>query len=242
MVQLPRSGESMELVLRQEKKYLLNHLEFRKYSNFLDRILMPDKHNGPNGYIVRSLYFDTLDNKDFLEKEVGAEIRRKIRLRVYDPTSDFAMLEIKQKQGEQQLKRSLKVSKNDALELIKGNYSCLLNYKDPFASECYSYMITEGYRPVCVVQYDRKAYICKENKTRITFDSNIIATETNFNIFDEKLTMYPVFSQYNTILEVKYNGFLLSYIKDLIAQVEKSPISASKYCLARTVSQNYKYI
>ena len=232
----------MELVLRQEKKYLLNHLEFREYSNFLDRILMPDKHNGPNGYIVRSLYFDTLDNKDFSEKDVGSEIRRKIRLRVYDPTSDFAMLEIKQKQGEQQLKRSLKVSKKDAIELTKGNYSCLLNYKESFAAECYSYMVTECYKPVCIVQYDRKAYICKENKTRITFDSNITATETNFNIFDEKLPMYPVFPKYNTILEVKYNGFLLSYIKDLITKVDKSPISASKYCLARTVSQNYKYI
>lgn len=229
-------------MLRQEKKYLLNQLEFKKYSSYFENVLPKDKHNNGIGYIVRSLYFDTIDNKDFYEKEMGIEIRRKIRLRVYDPNDNFAMLEIKQKQGEHQLKRSLKITKKDALELINGNYTCLLNYDDDFANECYTYMITEGYRPKCVVQYNRKAFVCKDNQTRITFDHNIVATETDFNIFDENLNMYPVFPQYNVVLEVKYNTFLLSYIKDLIANVNKSQISTSKYCLARTVSLKYKYI
>ncbi len=232
----------MRQVLRQEKKYLLNQLEYKQYSNLFERVLPGDEHNSSNGYIVRSLYFDTIDNKDFHEKEMGIEIRRKVRLRVYDPNDNFAMLEIKQKQGDHQLKRSLKVNKKDALELIKGNYDCLLNYNDDFANECYTYMITEGYLPKCVVQYDRKAFVCKDNQTRITFDHNIIATETNFNIFDENLNMYPVFNKFNVVLEVKYNTFLLSYIKDIIANVNKSQISISKYCLARSVSLNYTYI
>ena len=41
---------------------------------------------------------------------------------------------------------------------------------------------------------------------------------------------------FNLVLEVKYNGFLLSYIKDLLDQVERSELSVSKYCLARSVS------
>lgn len=173
---------------------------------------------------------------------MGIEVRRKVRLRVYDPKGDFAMLEIKQKQGENQLKRSLKISRKDALELIEGRYECLLNYKEPFAKECYSYMVSEGYFPSAVVQYNRIAFICKENKTRLTFDSNIIATESNFNIFDDNLVMYPVFPKFNVVLEVKYNGFLLGYIKDYIKKVEKSQISVSKYCLAKKVSLNYNYI
>lgn len=221
---------------------MLNYLEAKSYSNVLEAVLMGDPHNGSDGYIVRSLYFDTIDNKDFYLKEMGVELRRKIRLRVYDPKGNFAMLEMKQKEGESQMKRSLKVSREDALKLIDGRYDCLLKYKDDFASECYSYMVSEGYRPVCVVQYNRKAFICRENKTRITFDNNIIATESNFNIFDDNLAMYPVFSKFNVVLEVKYNGFLLGYVKDLINQVNKSQISASKYCLARSVSLNYNYI
>lgn len=239
---LREDGDFVEQVLRQEKKYLLNYLEFRKFANLFEQILMSDPHNGYDGYIVRSLYFDTLENKDFYLKEMGVETRRKIRLRIYDPKDNFAMLEIKQKQGENQMKRSLKISKKDALELIHGKYECLLNYKEEFALECYSYMKTEGYIPVCIVQYNRKAFLCKENKTRITFDSNIIATESNFNIFDENLPMYPVFPKFNIVLEVKYNQFLLSYVKDLIKTVDKSQISASKYCLARQVTLNYNYI
>ena len=232
----------MESVLRQEKKYMLNYMEYKNYSNKFATLLNGDSHNGFDGYIVRSLYFDTLDNKDFYLKEMGTLNRRKIRLRIYNPNDNFAMLEMKQKQGDNQLKRSLKVSKKDALLLIDGRYDCLLKYKEPFALECYSYMVSLGYRPVCVVQYNRKAFICKENRIRITFDSNIVATESNFNIFDNELLMYPVLSKYNVVLEVKYNGFLLSYVQDYIRQVDKIQISASKYCLARKVSLNYNYI
>lgn len=232
----------MERVLRQEKKYLLNYMEFRNYSNYFEKLLIKDPHNGYDGYIVRSLYFDTLDNKDYYLKDMGVEIRRKIRLRVYNPNDLFAMLEIKQKEGDNQLKRSLRISRKDAKEMINGRYECLLKYKEEFALECYTYMISEGYVPICVVQYNRKAFICKENKTRITFDSNIIATEANFNIFDPDLVMYPVFPKFNVVLEVKYNSFLLSYVKDLLEQINKSQISASKYCLARKVSLKYNYI
>ena len=232
----------MEKVLRNEKKYMLNHMEFRKYANYFEKVLSVDSHNTSDGYIVRSLYFDTIDNKDFCLKEMGVENRRKIRLRIYDPNAEFAMLEMKQKQGNNQLKRSLKVNRKDAISLINGNYECLLKYKEQFALECYSHMTSEAYFPVCVVQYNRRAFICKENKIRITFDSNIVATETNFNIFDNNLPMYPVLSKFNVILEVKYNGFLLGYVKDIVGQVDKIQISASKYCLARLVSMGYNYI
>lgn len=46
---------------------------------------MEDKHNGAGGYRIRSLYFDTLDDNDYRDKLDGMELRRKIRLRNYDP-------------------------------------------------------------------------------------------------------------------------------------------------------------
>lgn len=229
----------MNNVMRQEKKFLINIEEALKNSNYLEKILLQDQHNGTDGYIVRSLYFDTLNNKDFHEKEDGIELRRKIRLRIYSPKDNFAVLEMKQKQGNNQLKRSLKIKKEDAVLLTKGIYNPLLNYKESFASECYAIMNMQCYRPKTIVQYNRKAFIAKENKIRVTFDSNIIATESCFDIFSENLNMYPVFDKFNVILEVKYNGFLLSYIKDMINRIDKSEISVSKYCLARTVGLEY---
>ena len=92
------------------------------------------------------------------------------------------------------------------------------------------------YRPKTIVQYNRKAYIAKENKIRITFDNNIVATETNFDLFSENLAMYPVLDKFNVVLEVKFNGFLLDYIRQFINSINKSELSVSKYALARQQS------
>ena len=231
----------MEEVSRQEKKFLISVEEFIRCSHQLEQVLIQDKHNGTDGYRIRSLYFDTLDNKDFVEKEEGIETRKKIRLRLYDPSGDFAMLEMKQKQGMYQKKRSLRMEREDAIELTKGNYSVLLKYDSPFAAECFGVMNCGCYIPRTIVEYKRKAFIAKENRIRITFDHNIEATESCFHLFDEHLNMYPVWDRVLTVLEVKYNGFLLSYIRELINQISRSELSVSKYCLARSVSMRYVF-
>ena len=123
----------MNVVTREEKKFLISLEEFRSKSHYLDSLLIQDEHNGNDGYIIRSLYFDTVYDDDFFEKLEGVETRRKIRLRIYDPKHDFAMLEMKQKQGASQKKRSLRMTKEDAQALIKGKYEVLLKYEDDFA-------------------------------------------------------------------------------------------------------------
>ena len=52
--------------------------------------------------------------------------------------------------------------------------------------------------------------------------------------------MYPVLDKFSVVLEVKFNGFLLDYIKDMLNEVNKSELSVSKYMLARQAS--YKYV
>ncbi|MCI5595103.1 MAG: polyphosphate polymerase domain-containing protein [Clostridia bacterium] len=223
----------MNEVYRKEKKFLISLDEYIKKRHMLSQVLKPDAHSAADGYMIRTLYFDTVFDEDFDDKLAGIETRRKIRLRIYDTESDFAMLEMKQKQGDSQLKRSLRVSKADAVRLSGGDYSPLLGYGDVFAAECYGLMNYKCYRPKTIVQYNRYAFVAKENKTRITFDSNIEATESCFDLFSDRLDMNPVMDRYNVILEVKYNGFLLEYIRRMINSINRSEISASKYVLAR---------
>jgi len=226
-------------VLRFEKKYLLTAADSCLLSAHLSSIIAQDPHNGAQGYSVRSLYFDTLNEKDYSEKLDGIELRRKIRLRCYSPSADFAMLEMKQKEGAYQKKRSLRVRRDDARQLTLGNYAPLLSYSEPFAAECYGLMHRQCYRPRAVVEYLRKAYIAKENRIRITIDSHITATESCYDIFSPELLQYPVFDQFNAVLEVKYNGFLLGYIKELLGSANRSEFSVSKYCLARSAGLHY---
>ena len=223
----------MNRVFREEKKFLISIDESIQKSHRLSAVLAADPHNGVNGYTVRSLYFDTVYDGDFYDKLDGIETRRKIRLRCYSPKDDFAMLEMKQKQGASQLKRSLMLSREDAIRLTKADYTPLLKYSEPFAAECYALMNLRCYRPKTIVEYNRKAFIAKENKTRITFDSNIVATESSFDLFDERLNMYPVLDKYDVVLEVKFNGFLLDYIRRMLNGVNRSELSVSKYVLAR---------
>ena len=223
----------MNQVLREEKKFLINVEDFLRLSHKLEQVMIQDEHNGTHGYIIRSLYFDTIYDQDYFEKAAGTELRRKIRLRVYDPAATFAMLEMKQKEGNQQLKRSLRVTREEGIAISRGDYSPLLSYREPFAAECYAMMHARCYRPVTIVEYHRKAFIAKENKIRVTFDNQIEATESSFDVFSPRLNMNPALDKFDVVLEVKYNGFLLDYIRKLINDADRSELSVSKYVLAR---------
>lgn len=226
----------MKQVLRFERKFLLPQEEYHSLRGRLEAILPKDSHTGRDGYLIRSLYFDTLQDSDYFEKQDGVQLRRKLRLRLYDPGAGFAFLEMKQKEGEHQRKRSLRLERPVAQALARGVYSPLLALKDDFADECYSLLTMRGYRPKAVVSYRREAYTAPVNDTRITFDSDIRANEGCLDLFDPKLPLYPVMDQGQVVLEVKYNGFLLEYVKELVSACERAQTSASKYCMSRLAS------
>ena len=202
-------------VLRQEKKYLLYTEQTERMRYRLGTALREDIHGDGGGYLVRSLYYDTPDDTDFREKSDGIGERRKIRLRVYDPKAKSAKLELKEKTGDFQRKRSLSVSRDEARKLMEGYHMCLLRREEEFALEMYIRMQENAYRPRCIVEYDRTAWFVPENDIRITLDADIRATESS--------------------MDVKFNHFLLSYVRDLLSLHGQPQVSASKYCMARGV-------
>jgi len=228
-------------VLRQEKKFLIGLPDYYYHSGNLAKFMLEDPHNRGDGYLIRSLYFDSLEDRDFQEKLDGVSIRRKIRLRCYRPDSDFALLEVKQKEANLQKKRSLRLSREAAKSLIRGDYHVLLSLQEPLAQECYALMNIHNYQPRSVVEYRRRAFIAKENKIRVTFDHHIVGTESSFNIFDSALSQYPVQDTSLVVLEVKFNGFLLSYIKDMLGGCAANELSVSKYCLSRSVGKHLNF-
>ena len=189
---------------------------------------------GPVDRQLIFLYVPVYKRKIFPQRLALLELRRKLRLRIYDPAQGFAMLEMKQKSGPYQLKRSLRLTREDAQRLARGDYSPLLGYPEPFAAECYELMATRCYRHKTVVEYDRTAYIARENHIRITFDRRIRASESDMELFAPCPAYSPVMDPFGLVLEVKYNGFILSYIKDLLNSVRRPEVSVSKYCLARS--------
>jgi hypothetical protein len=80
---IPDGVTNLNEVLRQEKKFLMNAVDCLKLTGTLEKVMLEDKHNGAQGYRIRSLYFDTMNDTDYTDKIDGLELRRKIRLRNY---------------------------------------------------------------------------------------------------------------------------------------------------------------
>jgi len=229
-------------VLRQEKKYLINLEQYYYLSRRFESLLIEDKHSSGDGYLVQSLYFDSLDDDDYREKIDGVDVRKKIRLRNYGADSPSAKLEMKQKQGMMQKKRSLTLNREQSQRVIAGDYSALLEHSSNFAGECFWIMNMQCYRPKAVIMYTRKVFIAHENEIRITFDHDIKGSESNYDIFSHDLIGNTLFDPFLVVMEVKFNGFLLSYIKDIINEVNASETAVSKYCLGRAIGKNYIYL
>ncbi len=153
---------------RHEYKYVIPYGDMLELRNKLDEILTLDRGGA---YVVRSIYFDSPDDKDYYDKQGGEMIRKKLRLRIYDINSDTAKLEIKGKYDYHQLKESLVISKEVAKRIINGEYSDLLTMDNELAKKIYV-LLQSGYRPKVIIEYDRAAYITTTT-TRITFDYNI---------------------------------------------------------------------
>lgn len=229
----------MIVVDRKELKYAISEKDYYDLDTLFKSVLNQDKNNLKYGYTVRSLYFDSRFDSDFYEKMHGEEVRKKIRLRIYNIEDKFVKLEIKRKINTRQRKETVSISKEDARELIEKNYDVLLKYDNNVAKTIYNIMTVGQYIPVVLIDYNRKAYIHEENSIRVTLDSDIRANETNFDIFSKDIIMTPIFDFYNSILEIKYDGELFCWISSVIDCKDSVFQSFSKYCSARKIFDNY---
>lgn len=224
-------------VTRTEVKYDIGLVEMTDMKRRLGIFMNADPHNKEKGYLVRSLYFDTLHDTDFEEKVEGYDARQKIRLRVYGADAQTAKLEVKEKTGAFQRKRSLALTREEAMQMTDGDYRFLFRREEALAKWLYAFLNVHCYRPKCIVEYDRFAYIVEHNDTRITFDQNLRASESNFDLFNEDAVLYSVSPPEQVTMEVKYTGFLLTYLKNELNHCDKTQASNSKYCRARMISK-----
>lgn len=224
------AGE-VRAVMRTEKKYSISLEAGRQLSGRLSRVLRQDGNGGRDGYQVRSLYFDSIYDDDYFDKINGLECRKKIRLRIYTPDQDWAKLEVKQKQGAVQVKKSLTVSREMASQLITGNYSVLLELGDGFPKQLYQTLECGLYRAKCIVEYRRNAFVGCANNTRITVDAELKAGRDVQSFWDADPGLHPLLG--NPTLEDKFDGFLLDPYREILGVSRMPELSLSKYEMAR---------
>lgn len=215
---------------RHEYKYKIAYEEMLNLRKKLNGILNIDRDI--DGYMVRSLYFDSINDIDYYEKLEGAKERKKIRLRIYEPNASVVKLEIKEKNDFHQLKESVMISKEMALELIRGHYEVLLDNDDGVSKKIYLIMCENCYKPKVIIEYKRIAYITSTT-TRITFDMEIKKSEDVFDFFNEDINYIEVINKQDVTLEIKFDRFLEPYIADILKDYIVLNSSFSKYVLGR---------
>lgn len=217
-------------VERRELKYQVSLLAFRELEKRLGAALDRDEYAGADGsYQIRTLYFDTPYEADFYATRQGEEVRKKIRMRCYSPEDKTVKLERKAKFGQDQAKLSLSLSRDQAREMMAGRYGFLARLDNSFAKKVYGELCQGGYTPRLLLEYNRIAFTAPSNHIRITFDSRIRYSKSDLNLFGKDPCTNPLTYGDWGILEVKYDGFLLSYVKELLKGLEEQQVAYGKY-------------
>lgn len=226
-------------VSRKEVKYLLNLPDRLFLLDALDRLLTPDAYGGYNGYTVRSVYFDSIENEDYIDKKQHADEKKRIRVRVYHPDDTKAKFEMKRKSFGRELKESIIITKDDAVRILNRDYTPLLQYDEPAAQYAYDLMTTRLYRPVSLVEYDRRAYTHPNFNTRITLDNNLRYCEFCYDLFSHHLNFKQAMPPDETILEIKYDRFLLRQIQDALSRCDLTKTPPSKFGTSRAILKEF---
>lgn len=217
---------------RVEDKYIIPYNDMFLLERRMSTLLTPDANNGQAGYKISSVYFDDIYDTHLTDTIDGNPIRDKYRIRIYNDSFETIKLEIKSKMYNRAEKRSADITYEQMQKLLSGK--CIESSGDassPIA--LFNVGINTRYlRPKVIVTYERKAYIYESGNVRITFDTNIRASnKTDCFGNDDLIYDYPV--ENNSVLEVKYDGFLPDFIAQALETNRMTQTSNSKYRTGR---------
>ena len=219
---------------RHELKHYINAADHAQLRARLRAVAKPHENAEESGsYKVRSLYFDNYADKAVVEKLSGLSSREKFRLRYYNGDTSFIRLERKSKTNRLAYKESAVITAEICSQLLCGHYGCLKSSGEPLLMELYTKIRYQNLRPRSIIDYDREAYTYRAGNVRVTFDSNIRASGSVTGFLNPKSVTIPAAGA--IILEIKYDGFLPDFIRDVVGLSNRSQTEFSKYVAARLV-------
>ena len=192
-----------------------------------------------NGYFIRSIYFD--DYKDTSLNQVinGISKREKFRIRFYNLDKSYIMLEKKEKINNMTNKKSCRITEEQLIDILEKKNLVIEKTNNSLLNEFYFKLLFEGYKPACIIDYDRIPYVYSAGNVRITLDYNMAVSYDFENVFSEDLIKVPFIEENRALLEVKFNDFIPDYVRWLLQLNKLERISYSKYAIGRTMLKNY---
>lgn len=225
--------------LRHEQKYYINTHDYAALRRRLTGILSLDRNSeSPDGYGIRSLYFDSPFQYALNDKVDGIFGREKYRIRVYNGRDRGIKLERKSKYGDYVCKEAARLTRGEYDGIMAGDASVLKEAAVPLLQDFYR-ALRSGFAPAAVVDYQREAYVFEPGDVRITFDKMLSAGLNTFDLFDSRMAFTEALLPLQTILEVKFDAFLPDFIRQLVQLPAHERSAISKYVICREVGIRY---
>ena len=222
----------MDPKYRHEWKHVLNTGDLLILRQRLRAVMESDPHAIDGKYYIRSLYFDNLDDKALREKIDGVNMREKFRIRLYNCDSSVIHLEKKSKRNGLGTKYSAVLTAEQAQKIVDGDIDWMLRSDHPLIQELYCKMRYQEMRPKTIVDYTREPFIFRPGNVRVTLDYDIRTGLGCTDFLNPDAVTIPA-GDAPILVEVKWDEFLPSIIRDLVSIPDRRVGSFSKYAQCR---------
>ena len=217
---------------RYEFKYLVpNYLRPALEHEFVRMGFKDDPFvNAEHFYYVSSIYFDTYDFSDYMDKIGGYQERKKIRVRIYrthlDDATPEIWLEIKRKNNLRVFKEKTQLTQEQWR-----NFSNLSAGQDPVLNQALYYIRGEHRRPTVLVRYKRQPFLydLAGFDVRFTLDYDLEACQNDH--FDYNVPTTKVLPE-SCVLEVKFDQWLPAWFDFIVKKYNLRRDTFSKYAFS----------
>lgn len=225
---------------RLEVKYWVDRTTRTALTRDLLAFMRPDTHSSSaEGYLVRSIYYDTHDYMAYHEKLSGAAMRHKLRSRAYGANpgdSKLVRFEVKSRYLTYIFKTTVDIPRAEYEEVDFALKSGLLPparlmNDDGVSKEFFRLQRQYNMLPKVLIQYRRQAFERMETgrRVRANFDDELCAS-SNLDLLGP-LQGARRLQQYNrAIFEIKVDGHLPYWMHQLISKYNLQSQAISKYC------------
>ena len=217
---------------RHEWKHPISYGDLLLLRQRLGAVMESDPHAINGCYTIRSLYFDTPDDRALRQKLDGVSRREKFRLRLYNGDTSLIHLEKKSKFAGLGSKEKVLLTAREVARILQGDTDWMADDDRPLLRELHHKMTVEQLRPKTLVDYTREPFVYAAGNVRVTMDYHIRTGLNSTDFLNSDCPTVPA-GDAPIILEVKWDEFLPDIIRDAIQLPSRRVSAFSKYAQCR---------
>lgn len=217
---------------RHEVKHEISNHDMLILRQRLRAVMKPDCHAVNGQYEIRSLYFDTPNDKALREKLDGVITREKYRIRLYNNDPSIIHLERKFKHIGLGYKNTAPLTPEQAQAIADGDVEWMSHSTNEVIFGFYTRICNEMLKAKVIVDYIREPFVFVPGNVRVTLDYEIRTGMNCIDFLNPDCVTVPI-QDSPCILEVKWDNYLPDVIRDAIQLDSRRCAAFSKYAASR---------